>query len=209
MNSDEREFMNELDRRQQEANNINTHWRVSGEEFDRAFDLGRRSWSRVMLNYHRFTQHDFYNFNFREADLDGCIFENMNLRSVSFDGASLHEAYFKDCNLSEVGWSRTDLTRTKFINCDLSGIGLDQINIRCVTGLKVVGPVGRAGRNIVGYVYDGEIRIQAGCRNDKSNGIRAAVREEYAYDLMNQADYYDAIKLLEAWGKREIKRLKG
>ena len=89
---------------------------------------------------------------------------------------------------------------------NLEGANLYGANLYGANGVKTVAPVGQSGRLIYAYIHEAQIHIQAGCRNGTPDEIRAAVEKDYASNLDGQADYMDAIDLLEKWGKRELAR---
>ena len=92
------------------------------------------------------------------------------------------------------------------IRANLEGATLYGANLYGANGVKTVAPVGQSGRLIYAYIHEAQIHIQAGCRNGTPDEIRAAVEKDYASNLDGQADYMDAIDLLEKWGKRELAR---
>ena len=92
------------------------------------------------------------------------------------------------------------------IRANLYGATLYGANLYGANGVKTVAPVGQSGRLIYAYIHEAQIHIQAGCRNGTPDEIRAAVEKDYASNLDGQADYMDAIDLLEKWGKRELAR---
>ena len=99
-----------------------------------------------------------------------------------------------------------DLEGANLYGANLKGANLYGAYLYGATGIKVVVPVGRSGRLVYAYIYDTQIRVQAGCRNGTPDEIRAAVDNDYASDTDGRADYMDAIELLEKWGMRELAR---
>lgn len=160
--------------------------------------IGRVSIENAASNHHRYTN----------AIITGVNFTNSVMRHCRFHDAVLCSSTFTNVDFYDSSFGKADLEGVEFINCNLNDCNFAQADLRSVKGLKTVLPVGGHGRLVYAYVLDGQIRIQAGCRNGTPIEIRDAVNDDYEDDPVNKADYLDAVKLLEAWGKREIKRLK-
>lgn len=135
-------------------------------------------------------------------------FTNSAMRHCHFNSAILCSSTFTNVDFFDSIFTKTDLEGVEFINCDLSDCYFVQADLSNTKGLKTVFPVGSHGRLIYAYVLDGEIRIQAGCRNETPTEIRDAINYSYEDDPVNKADYLGAVKYIEQWGKAEIKRLK-
>lgn len=208
MNKDDREFLDYLNNRQREGRNSENCWFISSAEFERGLALGKRDWHRVGLNGYHFKGVNLHGFSFNNADLDNCHFEDCDLRYTRFSHSVMRDTRFMNCDMEGAGLFNVDLRWSTFVNCNLEAVDLERSQIRLVRGVKIVSPVGRGGRLLYAYVHEGKTRIQAGCRNDVPAAVKAAVLHDYEAGSMYQADYLDAIKLLESWGKREAKRLK-
>lgn len=166
------------------------------------------NWEYVYINGKQFENQKLDHSRFGFADLDMNRFNAVSMHYAQFNHANLRDCLFTNCDLGSASFNKADLTHANFTGSDLEDCSFEGANLRYVTGLKMVTPVGHNGRNLYAYVYQGKIRIQAGCRNDVPKAIRVAVREDYDDDPINQADYMDAITLLEKWGRRELVRVK-
>lgn len=208
MDKADHEFMNELQLRRRTARIEQSHWTINLDDFKRGCYLGVLDWERVYLNCRTIKSLNLGSARFGSADLDNNLFETVDFRFARFYDAALQNTHFIDCNLIAANFNEANLSHVDFTGSNLMDCTFEGTNLRHVTGLKMITPVGCNGRNVYAYVDQGQIRIQAGCRNDEPDGIRAAVREDYADDPVNKADYLDAVTLLEKWGKRELKRVK-
>lgn len=160
--------------------------------------IGWVSTENVASNHHRYIN----------AVITGVDFTNSTMRHCRFNSAKLCSSTFTNVDFYDSSFDKADLEGVEFINCNLNDCYFVQADLRNVKGLKTVSPVGSHGRLVYTYVLDGEIRIQAGCRNGTPIEIRDAVNRDYENDPVNKADYLGAVKYLEQWGKVEIKRLK-
>lgn len=146
--------------------------------------------------------------NFHHASITVSHFTDCQMRHTAFGEAALSYTTFTNCDLDEADFAKADLSEVDFRNCNLEGCYFGGAFAMAVRGLKTISPVGSKGRLIYAYVYDGDLRIQAGCRNGTADEIRAAVKLNYDDDPVGRRDYLGAIKYLEAWGKDEKRRLK-
>jgi hypothetical protein len=190
-----------------EAQSQKTPYQINLEDFKLLAE------KRGNLNW---IQNDFasmsdFNLNgklFDHAQLYNTHFTNGSMRNSRFTNANMHSGTYINVDFFDAGFYKADLEGVEFINCNLAYCRFAQADLTRVRGLRTITSVGDYGRLIYAYVYNGEIRIQAGCRNGTVAEIKAAVADKYEYDKDGLQDYNDAIWLLERWGKREIKRLK-
>lgn len=147
------------------------------------------------------------NKNFNHANLSVTDISNSEITNCLFNHVSLHSSLYTNVNFTHCDFSYTDFEQSEFVNCNLKNCWFGGTLIPRVRGLKTVNPVGQYGRLIYAYVFNGEIRIQAGCRNDTPDAVREAIMWDYEKGA-DRSDYLGAVKYLEYWGKAEIKRLK-
>lgn len=203
----DREFLNALSERQKSLQ-TNTRWEITQVEFERAHKLGMTMWKGSRLIQRDFKDMNFYCNDFTHCVLNGSTFIDCNLTGARFNHSELNGVQFINCDLNASCFYSADMRWCKFQNSDLETVNFNQAYIGMVKGLKIVDPVGDHGRLVYAWVIDGEIHIQAGCRNAAPLELREAIERDYWHDPDGLADYLDAVTLLENWGKREINRLK-
>jgi len=91
------------------------------------------------------------------ADLCDADLSNADLRGAYLSGADLSNADLRDADLR---------------GADLSG----------ARGIASAGPVGRHRRIIYAVRHTGAVMVQAGCRWDTADAVRAAIQRDYAGD---------------------------
>jgi hypothetical protein len=206
MLTEEQTLINRLSDKQVAAIAAGDTWGVNREEFD--LWLAHRNdctWMRTHFNDHQNVNADYKVFN--NAHLGATNFKDSLFHSCRFINAKMWHSTFTNVDFSNSDFNSADLEQSEFINCDLKDCWFIGAALFHVQGLRVISGVGHHGRLIYAYVYNGEIRIQAGCRNDMPEAVREAIKYEYR-DSVYLADYLGVVKLLENWGKLEIKRLK-
>jgi uncharacterized protein YjbI with pentapeptide repeats len=131
--------------------------------------------------------------NLRGADLSGADLSGADLSGANLSGADLSGAYLSGADLSGADLSRANLSRAYLSGADLSGADLSRANLSraYLSGAKLSGAdlsranLSRAylsganlsrtalidggqradGYRFVGWVKDGDLMINAGCRN--------------------------------------------
>lgn len=204
------QFIDRLSRLKDDALDSETYWTVDHEDVVRAIDLRYTDFAKSRFRDQNFSDLNLTGFAFHKAYVVYTLFTGAILCHAGFVNATLTGSVFHSANMRNVDLCRADLEETDFANADLMYAYLLQASLSWVKGFKVVAPVGRAGRLIYAYTRNGEIRIQAGCRNATPDDMRTAIRNTYhtADRRDDRNDYLDAVKLLESWGKREIKRVR-
>ena len=79
---------------------------------------------------------------------------------------------------------------------NLYGVNLYGANLGGVNGIKAVSCVGDSKRLVFSYVFNDEIRIQAGCRNGTKQEIIDAINKDYADKPILKKEYLAAIEYL-------------
>ena len=86
---------------------------------------------------------------------------------------------FRGANLCAANLYGADLYGADLRDADLRGANLCRADLRGARGVAAAGPVGEESRMIYGHIFQGEIRIQAGCRNMPVEEMKTAVQEKY------------------------------
>lgn len=182
------------------------HWMVNEDEFRLLVEHGSPL-NRIRLNYDVLKNVSVSQRSLNDAHITNLEISESAFRYCRFINTQMWYNTFTDVDFKGSDFTHTDLEQSEFINCNLKNCWFVTANIPRVKGLKTVSPVGHHGRLIYAYVHNGEIRIQAGCRNATPDNMRTAIMSNYDKGAY-RSDYLGAIKYLEAWGKSEIKRLK-
>jgi hypothetical protein len=200
----------EFEARRQEAIRENSTWMVSTAEFVAAVNANVRDFPKAELRHGNFENLDASYLRFAKGFASLQHFTRCDLNNANFFGSQMTETVFENCNLFDVSFRNCDLTGAEFLNCNMKMLNIWGADLDRVEGLKVVSSVGSRGRLVYAYVYEGETRIQAGCRNATPDKMREAIDMTYggfSEDNPDREDYLDAVLLLERWGEREMTRL--
>lgn len=153
-----------------------------------------------------------------KADLANADLSNANLGIANLNSANLCNASLRGANLLDANLSNADLRGADLSYADLRGTNLSYANLRDVNlkgadlrgaylygGLKLVGerpfltigPIGSAGRTIVGWVTNNGLRIEAGCFFGTREEFVEKLAEEHGDNIHGQ-EYTAALVLLDA-----------
>ncbi len=84
-------------------------------------DFSNKTITTVEIDNFINNKRSFINANFRESNLNGITFKNIDLTGAKFIKANLNNVTFKECNLTKAVFSSAKLKENiSFINCNLS-----------------------------------------------------------------------------------------
>lgn len=200
-------FLNHLFKQMEKATETETAWRLSPEALQRGIGYGYTDFRWAYLFSENLNNLNMSGLMLRSAYLNECDLRGTELSFTTLENARLVRCNFAGANLHDTDLENADCEYAEFGNADLRDIYLIGANFRGATGLILLGPVGEHQRMIYGYTRDGETRIQAGCFNGTPAELLTAIDSKYSARSPYRMGYRDAARLIERWGKREVKRL--
>lgn len=156
--------------------------------------------------------------NLSKADLASADLCNANLGIANLNSANLCNASLRGADLLDADLSNADLRGADLSYTDLRGANLSYANLRDVNlkgadlrgahlygGLRLVGerpfltigPIGSAGRTIVGWVTNDGLRVEAGCFFGTREEFVEKLAQEHGDNIHGQ-EYMAALVLLDA-----------
>lgn len=185
-------------------------WDVKTEEIVQAAAYRYTDFQRSHRTNANLGDLNLRNFDFKNADLHGSGFFRSDLDYAIFENALVYNARFASASLRQADFEGADLASSDFANADLAGAYMYGARLEAASGIKTAGPVGQMGRIIFAYTRGGQLRIQAGCYNGTPEALLQAIDAKYKTRKGMSAhyrDYRDTVRYLEAWGKRELRRV--
>lgn len=211
--NERQEFVDRIEALKQAAiddpNNPNDLWVATPNDIQAASAFRYTAFRGVRLGHNDLADLDLHDFVFKGSRVQYVNFNRCNLNYAIFEDAAAYDASFISASLRQADFERADLEKADFTNADLAGAYFAGARLYATVGIMTVGPIGQFGRVIYAYTRNGEIRIQAGCFNGTPEQLLAAIDEKYLVRSLRKyrQDYRDAVRYLEAWGKREVKRV--
>jgi len=136
--------------------------------------------------------------NLRDAYLSGANLSGANLSGANLSGAYLRGAYLRDANLSGAYLRDANLSGANLRDANLSGAnlsgGLKLVGIRPYFS---IGPIGSRYDNLVAYITDQGLRLQAGCFFGTREAFVAALDAEHGQNEHGK-EYRAALLMVDA-----------
>ncbi len=120
------------------------------------------------------------------ADLQGANLRGANLRGADLRGANLYGADLQYADLYDADLRYADLRYADLRYADLRYADLRYADLQGAKGIVSITCIGLEKRFLFSYVFDSEIRIQAGCFNGTIKELTKAVNQKYGLSVNTQ-----------------------
>lgn len=160
-------------------------------------NLGHLNLENAQLRFADLEGAKLHNANFRNADLEWA-----NLKNADLDSAQFYKAELVGANLENAAMRNADLGDSNCASANFKGAYLHETNfygayLASAIAIVSVSGVGSEGRYAWFWVYEGKLRIMAGCFNGTKEALLLRSKNKAGTDSQHYKGYAAAIAYAE------------